>query len=46
MEMTVPEDVATIEGFRDYAPEQLESYRREMGICHESGRYQARSGVL
>lgn len=33
MEMTVPEDVATIEGFRDYAPEQLESYRREMGFA-------------
>ena len=31
--MTVPEDVATIEGFRDYAPEQLESYRREMGFA-------------
>lgn len=33
MEMTVPKDVATIEGFRDYAPEQLESYRREMGFA-------------
>ena len=32
MEMTVPEDVATIEGFRDYAPEQLESYRREWDL--------------
>ena len=46
MEMTAPEDVAVIKGFRTMRAPELERLQKRDGLCDEPRRYKIRAGVL